>query len=39
MRKPYLHLSRSEAELDLMRRLKAALDPNAILNPERVIPA
>jgi FAD/FMN-containing dehydrogenase len=39
MRKPYLHLSRSEAELDLMRRLKAALDPNAILNPERVISA
>jgi FAD/FMN-containing dehydrogenase len=39
MRKPYLHLSRTEAELNLMRRLKNALDPNGILNRERVIPA
>jgi len=37
LRKPYLHLSRNEAELDLMRRLKRALDPKGILNPGRVI--
>lgn len=34
----YLPLARTPAELDLMRRLKAALDPNGILNPQRVIP-
>jgi FAD/FMN-containing dehydrogenase len=36
-KRPYLHLSRSEAELALMRRIKAALDPNGILNPGKVI--
>lgn len=35
-KKPWLHLSRSEAELETMRRLKAALDPNAILNRGRI---
>jgi len=37
LRKPYLHLSRSEAELELMRRLKLSFDPKGILNPGRVI--
>ena len=36
-RRGYLHLSRSDAELALMRRLKDALDPKGILNPGRVI--
>lgn len=34
----YLHESRTGPELDLMRRLKTALDPHGILNPSRVIP-
>jgi len=37
LRKPYLHLSRSEAELELMRRLKKSFDPKGILNAGRVI--
>jgi FAD/FMN-containing dehydrogenase len=37
-RRRYLHLSRTSAEIDLMRRLKTTLDPHDILNPGRVIP-
>lgn len=33
----YLHYSRTEAELAVMRTLKRSLDPNRILNPDRVI--
>lgn len=36
-RREYLHLSRSDAEIELMRTLKTALDPKGILNPGRVI--
>lgn len=38
-KRPWLHLTRSEPELTLMRRLKAALDPQNILNPGRVFVA
>ena len=37
IKKPYLHYTRSAAEIHLLRRLKATLDPNDILNPGRVI--
>lgn len=36
LKKPYLPLSRRPSEIDLMRRVKAALDPANILNPTKV---
>ncbi len=36
-KKPYIHLSRQDAELDVMRAIKAALDPKGILNPGKII--
>lgn len=36
-KKPYLHLCRSEAEIELMRTLKRSLDPNNILNPGKIV--
>jgi FAD/FMN-containing dehydrogenase len=35
-KKPWLPVSRNEAELALMRTLKTALDPKNILNPGKV---
>ena len=35
-KKPYLHHSRSDAEIELMKCLKRALDPQGILNPGKV---
>jgi FAD/FMN-containing dehydrogenase len=35
-KRPYLHYSRSEQEIDVMRRLKRALDPANVLSPGRV---
>jgi FAD/FMN-containing dehydrogenase len=36
LKKPYLGYSRSPAEIEVMKRLKAALDPRGILNPGKV---
>ena len=36
-KKPWLSVSRSEAEIELMRTLKRSLDPRNILNPGKVI--
>ena len=36
-KKPWLDVSRSPAEVDLMRRLKTALDPAGVLNPGRIV--
>lgn len=35
---PFLRLEMSEAEIDLMRRIKRAFDPNNILNPGKIFP-
>jgi FAD/FMN-containing dehydrogenase len=36
-KKPYLAFSRSPEELDLMRRIKRAVDPANILNPTKIL--
>ena len=36
-KKPYLGISRSATELDMMRTLKQALDPQGILNPGKIL--
>ncbi|MEJ0098762.1 MAG: FAD-binding oxidoreductase [Pseudomonadota bacterium] len=35
---PFLHFSRSEAEIALMRAIKKAMDPKGIMNPGKVLP-
>ncbi|MCV6615856.1 MAG: FAD-binding oxidoreductase [Cellvibrionaceae bacterium] len=35
-KRPYLDISRSEAEIELMKTLKRAMDPNNILNPGKI---
>ena len=36
---PYLHLSRSQTEIEAMRAVKRALDPAGIMNPGVIFPA
>jgi FAD/FMN-containing dehydrogenase len=35
---PFLHYSRSDAEIELMRAIKRAMDPKGILNPGKLLP-
>ncbi len=39
LKRDYLCYSRSDVEIEVMRRIKAALDANGILNPGKVIPS
>jgi glycolate oxidase len=36
-KKGYLHLAASDEQINLMRRIKAAFDPNQIMNPGKVV--
>jgi len=38
LKRDFLDHSRSKAEIAIMRRIKHALDPNGILNPDKVLP-
>jgi FAD/FMN-containing dehydrogenase len=37
IKKPYLAHSRTPEEIALMRKLKAALDPGNLLNPDKIL--
>jgi len=39
LKKPYLHYTRTEAEISIMREMKRVLDPKGILNPGKVFDA
>jgi glycolate oxidase len=37
-RRQYLPMALDEAQIELMRRIRAAFDPNSILNPQKIFP-
>lgn len=37
IKKPYLHYSRSETEIEIMKQLKQVFDPNNVLNPGKLV--
>jgi glycolate oxidase len=37
-RRRYLPLALDEAQIELMRQIRAAFDPNRILNPDKIFP-
>jgi len=37
-RRRYLPLALDEAQIEIMRRIRAAFDPNQILNPGKIFP-
>jgi FAD/FMN-containing dehydrogenase len=37
-KRPWLHLNRSPAEIEVFRAIKRALDPDGILNPHVLLP-
>ena len=39
VKKPYLHLTRSQTEIELMRQVRKVFDPNGIINPGKVFDA
>jgi FAD/FMN-containing dehydrogenase len=39
LKKPFLSFTRSDAEMNVMRAVKRALDPNGILNPGKILDA
>jgi FAD/FMN-containing dehydrogenase len=36
LKRDFLHFTRSAAEIDIMRGIKAVLDPNSIMNPGKI---
>lgn len=38
MKPQHIHFSKSNVAVDIMRQIKTTLDPNAILNPYKVLP-
>jgi glycolate oxidase len=37
-RRHYLHMALDDAQIELMRRIRASFDPNQILNPSKILP-